>query len=228
MMKTQPNTSNCIKSAPSLSGLYAITDAQQNHSAQLICDVEQALLGGARIIQYRDKSTEHSKRRDTATQLRKLTQQYDALFIVNDDIQLAKESLADGVHLGRDDHTITSARAQLGPGSIIGVSCYNDYALAQQAASNGADYIAFGRFFPSHTKPDAVPADIELLHRARRELNTPIVAIGGITADNAEILLHAGADMLAVVNDIFSQADIKTATQRYQTLFASAHKKEST
>lgn len=203
-----------------LTGLYAITDAQQNNLPQLISDVEQALLGGARIIQYRDKSQDNNKRRNTAKQLRTLTQQHDALLIINDDVQLAIESLADGVHLGRDDRTITSARAQLGPDCIIGVSCYNDFALAQQAADNGADYVAFGRFFPSRTKPDAVTAEIKLLVRAKRKLNIPIVAIGGITTDNATTLINAGADILAVVNDIFSQDDIKTAAQYYQTLFA--------
>jgi thiamine-phosphate pyrophosphorylase len=210
-----------------LTGLYAITDAEQTNPAQLISDVEQALLGGARIIQYRDKSDDNNKRRATARQLRKLTQQHHTLFIINDDVQLAKESGADGVHLGRDDDAITSARAQLGPESIIGVSCYNDFALAQQASTNGASYIAFGRFFPSRTKPDAVAAKTTLLERAQCELDIPIVAIGGITADNADILIRAGADMLAVVNDIFSQHDIKAAAQRYQTLFAKLVRKTS-
>ena len=202
-----------------LTGLYAITDVRQTDQQQLINDVEQALLGGARIIQYRDKTTQHEQRCDTARLLRKLTQQYNALFIINDDVTLTSDSHADGVHLGQDDLSISTARAQLGSTAIIGVSCYNDFSLAKQAADNGADYIAFGRFFPSRTKPDAIQADLETLQRAKRELDIPIAAIGGITTGNAGTLINAGADMVAVVNDIFSQTDIKATALRYQKLF---------
>lgn len=202
-----------------LTGLYAITDATQTNPQQLISDVEQALRGGARIIQYRDKSSDHQQRLKTADRLRELTQQYDALLIINDDVQLAKDSHADGVHLGRDDSSISSARAQLGTSAIIGVSCYNDFSLAKQAASNGADYVAFGRFFTSRTKPHAKPANIEILQKTKRELAIPVVAIGGITTGNGEQLVKAGADMLAVVDGIFGQTDIQAATLHYQKLF---------
>ena len=202
-----------------LTGLYAITDATQTNQQQLTNDVEQALLGGARIVQYRDKTTQHKQRCNTARRLRKLTRQHNALFIINDDVTLAKDSHADGVHLGQDDLSISAARAQLGPTAIIGVSCYNDFLLAKQAADNGADYIAFGRFFPSRTKPDAIQAGLETLQRAKCELDIPIAAIGGITTENADILINAGADMLAVVDDIFSRTDIKATALHYQKLF---------
>jgi len=202
-----------------LTGLYAITDAAQTDQQQLIIDVEQALLGGARIIQYRDKTTQYKQRRNTARLLRKLTRQHNALFIINDDITLASDSHADGIHLGRDDLPIAAARAQLGPTAIIGVSCYNNFSLAKQAANNGADYIAFGRFFPSRTKPDAPLAKIETLQMAKRELDITIAAIGGITIENAATLINAGADMLAIVNAVFSQTDIKAAAQHYQKFF---------
>jgi len=202
-----------------LTGLYAITDTTQTGQQQLIIDVEQALLGGARIIQYRDKITQYDQRLNTARLLRTLTLQHNALLIINDDINLASDSHADGVHLGQDDQSISAARTQLGSAAIIGVSCYNDFSLAKQAVNNGVDYIAFGRFFPSHTKPDAVQANIETLKIAKRELDIPVAAIGGITTENADILIKAGADMLAMVNDIFSQADVKTAAHRYQNIF---------
>ncbi len=202
-----------------LTGLYAITDATQRNPQQLIADVEQALLGGARIIQYRDKTTQHDQRCDTARRLRKLTRQHDALFIINDDVNLARNSHADGVHLGCDDLTISAARTQLGSDAIIGISCYNDFSLAKQATRNGADYIAFGRFFPSRTKPDAIQANIKTLQKAKCELDIPVAAIGGITTKNAATLINAGADMLAIVNDVFSHADIKAAAQRYQKFF---------
>jgi len=202
-----------------LTGLYAITDATQTNQQQLINDVEQALLGGVRIVQYRDKTTQHKQRCNAARLLRKLTRQYNALFIINDDVTLANDSHADGVHLGQDDLSISAARAQLGPTAIIGVSCYNDFLLAKQASDNGADYIAFGRFFPSRTKPGAIKADLKTLQRAKRELDIPIAAIGGITTENADTLINAGADMLAVVNDIFSRGDIKATALHYQKLF---------
>jgi len=202
-----------------LTGLYAITNATQTNQQQLINDVEQALLGGARIVQYRDKTTQHKQRCNTARRLRKLTRQHNALFIINDDVTLANDSHADGVHLGQDDLSISAARAQLGPTAIIGVSCYNDFLLAKQASDNGADYIAFGRFFPSRTKPGAIKADLKTLQRAKRELDIPIAAIGGITTENADTLINAGADMLAVVNDIFSRGDIKATALHYQKLF---------
>ncbi len=202
-----------------LTGLYVITDATQTDQQQLINDVEQALFGGARIIQYRDKTAQHKQRLTTARQLHKLTRQHNALFIINDDINLASDSQADGVHLGQDDLSISAARAQLSPAAIIGTSCYNDLSLAKQAVSDGADYIAFGRFFPSRTKPYATQADVKILCAAKRELNIPIAAIGGITIENAGMLINAGADMLAVVDDIFSQTDIKAAAYQYQQQF---------
>jgi len=203
-----------------LTGLYAITDTTQTDQQQLINDVQQALMGGARIIQYRDKTTQYEQRHNTARLLRALTRRYDALFIINDDITLAGNSCADGVHLGRNDPPISTARAQLGSAAIIGMSCYNDLSLAKQAVHNGADYIAFGRFFPSRSKPDAIQASIETLQMAKHELDIPITAIGGITTENANTLINAGADMLAVISDIFSQTDIKATACRYQKLFA--------
>lgn len=206
-----------------LTGLYAITDANDKDPQHLVAAVSQALSGGAAIIQYRDKSpdtVEHQQRREaTAQQLRSLTRQHDALLIINDDYTLARHCAADGVHLGQDDGEISQARKLLGANAIIGMSCYNRFPLAQQAVEQGADYIAFGRFFPSRTKPGAALAKRDLLQQARRELNIPIVAIGGINADNGGELIAAGADMLAVVDDLFGQTDIITAARRYQALF---------
>lgn len=202
-----------------LRGLYAITDARETDPQKIARAVEQALLGGATIIQFRDKSSDPSRRLKTAQALRELTHQHNALLIINDDTTLAVACSADGVHIGQHDTGIAPARAQLGPQAIIGVSCYNQFQLARQAADAGADYIAFGRFFASQTKPDAVPADIELLRQAKRELDTPVVAIGGITADNAIPLIEAGADMLAVIDGLFGQPDICAAATQFEKLF---------
>lgn len=201
-----------------LRGLYAITDARETTPETIARTVEQALRGGAAIIQFRDKSCDHPRRLRTAQALRELTHQHHALLIINDDAALAATCNADGVHIGQHDTELREARAQLGPQAIIGISCYNRFELAQQAAASGADYVAFGRFYPSKTKPDAVPASPDLLHQAKQELDIPVVAIGGITVDNAAPLIEAGADMLAVVDGLFDQADIRAAAEQYRQL----------
>lgn len=205
-----------------LSGLYVITDALITDPEKTIQSVEQALAGGARVIQYRDKTSHHEQRVHVSYAIRKLTQQVNALFIVNDDVDLAKKVTADGVHLGKEDTKLNDARKQLGPNSLIGVSCYNRFDLAQEAAHKGADYIAFGSFFPSRTKPNAVKADIELLKRAHQELDIPVAAIGGISIENGLSLIEAGADMLAVVESVIGQTDIKAAARQFSALFNDA------
>lgn len=206
-----------------LSGLYAITDAANPDSETTIHHVGLALKGGARLIQFRNKSNNHAQRIETCRVIRQLTKQAGAIFIVNDDIELAQIVKADGVHLGQEDVGLAEARKRLGQNMLIGVSCYNRFDLAEKAEKNGADYIAFGSFFPSRTKPDAAKADIQLLHRARQELKLPVAAIGGITTENGASLVEAGADMLAVVDSIFGQADIELATRRFSALFNINH-----
>ena len=203
-----------------LHGLYAITDPALCPAQTLESQVEQALAGGCRVIQYRDKHADRDRRRDQAGRLAELCRRHRALLIVNDDIELACEVGADGVHLGRDDPDPAAARAALGDGAIIGVSCYNRLDLALAAAAAGVDYVAFGRFFPSRTKPEAVQATLELLHQARAAIGLPLVAIDGITPENGAPLIAAGADMLAVVHGIFGQPDIRAACRRLNDLFA--------
>ncbi|MEN8179176.1 MAG: thiamine phosphate synthase [Pseudomonadota bacterium] len=203
-----------------LQGLYAITDRGLAADRDLTEQVTAALQGGVRIIQYRDKGSDRQRRLNEATQLLGLTQQHHALLIINDDVELASESGADGVHLGKHDSDLEQARHRLGPDAIIGISCYNRLDLAQQAQQAGADYVAFGRFFPSQTKPQAIQATPELLHRARLELNLPLVAIGGITPENGAPLISAGADMLAVIHAVFGQPDIRQACEQFRPIFA--------
>lgn len=202
-----------------LTGLYAITDASINDPEITIQCVKQALAGGARCIQFRDKSDNHEQRLQTSIALRELTKQANALFIINDNVELAKSVKADGVHLGQDDTELGKAREQLGQDSLIGISCYNQFELAKKAADQGADYVAFGSFFSSPTKPNAVKADIQLLQRAKRELVIPIVAIGGITIENAGSLVEAGADMVAVIDGLFGQTDIEATARHFCSLF---------
>lgn len=203
-------------------GLYAITDRALTADAHLISSIEQALAGGAALVQYRDKSADHPRRREQAGALAILCRGYAVPLIINDDVELAAEVEADGVHLGQDDPALAVARARLGARAIIGVSCYNSLERARQAADAGADYLAFGRFFPSSSKPLAVQAHPELLRQARREFCLPLAAIGGITPANGGELLAAGANFLAVIHGLFGQADIRAAARAYADLFSPA------
>ncbi len=201
-----------------LSGLYAITQPFPTREL-LVATVEQAISGGARIIQYRDKSGDHSRRLAEATALLALCRTHAVPLIINDDMTLAAEVGADGVHLGRDDGALEAARRRLGPACLIGVSCYASIERARTAVAQGANYVAFGRFFPSHSKPGAPPAPLSVLRAAAAELTVPVVAIGGITPDNGGPLLAAGAHLLAAIDGVFGQPDPAAAARRYQQLF---------
>ena len=201
-----------------LRGLYVITDETLIPQNQFSESIEQALRGGARIIQYRDKSNDIIKRMQQATALKNLCNNYHATFIINDDVELALQIDADGVHIGNHDTTLASARSILG-NKIIGVSCYNQFDMAVAAEKNGADYIAFGSFFPSHIKPNAIRADITLLTRAKQELKIPVCSIGGITLENVAPLIQAGSDMVALITDIFEAKNIQERCDKYSAWF---------
>jgi thiamine-phosphate pyrophosphorylase len=203
----------------SLNGLYAITDARLQQPDQLTERVRQAIDGGARLIQYRDKSADAVFRLRQANALADLCRERGVALIINDDVELAAECGAQGVHLGENDADPQTARQLLGDNAIIGVSCYKHLPLALQAASQGADYIAFGRFFPSRTKPTAVQAGLDLIRMARQQLSLPLAAIGGITAHNAVPLVDAGVAMIAVVHGVFGAADVRQAAAAYAALF---------
>lgn len=198
-------------------GLYAITDGPR---ADLLEAVAQALAGGARVLQYRDKTTDSTRRQAEAAALKRLCDAYAVPLLVNDDVALAVAVGADGVHLGRDDGEVAAARAALGAGAIVGVSCYDSLDRARAAAAAGADYVAFGAFFPSPTKPHAARASLDLL-RQSAALGLPRVAIGGITPDNACGLVEAGADFLAVISAVFGATDVRAAAQRFARLYPS-------
>jgi thiamine-phosphate pyrophosphorylase len=201
-----------------IKGLYAITP-DEHDTALLRRKVRLALEGGARLVQYRNKCADPGLRLEQAHALRAVTREFDALLIVNDDAALALATDADGVHLGRDDVGPAHARALLGAQKIIGVSCYNRPSLARAAVANGADYVAFGAFFPSTVKPEAAVAGLDMLRAARQEIRAPIVAIGGITANNGRQVVEAGADALAVISALFDAADIAAAARDFEKLF---------
>ena len=201
-----------------LSGLYAITGERHAGPADLALAVRAAIRGGARVIQYRAKTD-----RERIAEARLLLEECHAAevpLIINDDAGLAQAVGADGVHLGRDDCALDEARRCLGPAAIIGVSCYDSVERALEAVELGADYVAFGRFFPSKTKPMASCARLQTLTNAKSRLHIPIVAIGGITPQNGGSLIAAGADVLAVIDGIFGQSDPEAAARGFQMLFS--------
>lgn len=200
-------------------GLYAITQNapfEKQGLGGIFDDVTAAIKGGAVLVQYRDKNPVDAV--FVARELLKICHQYHVPLLINDDIELAKRINADGVHLGREDGAIAWARKQLGTTAIIGVSCYNSVEQALAAEAHGATYVAFGRFFPSGSKPLALPAEIETLRQARLALTIPIVAIGGILPENGAQLLAAGADLLAVIGGVFDHQP-EQAARAYQVLF---------
>lgn len=202
-----------------LRGLYAITPERSQTSRLLEKQVAQAIAGGARMIQYRNKGRDRERRLRDARALLALCRANAIPLIINDDLDLADQIRADGVHLGEGDADPLEARKRLGPRAIIGVSCYDQLARAAHAQNIGADYAAFGRFFPSATKPHAAQARPDLLRLAREHLSIPLVAIGGITPENGNPLISAGADMLAVVDAVFGKPDIRAAASAFNALF---------
>ncbi|WP_018175880.1 thiamine phosphate synthase [Thioalkalivibrio sp. AKL8] len=207
---------------PRLRGLYFITPAVPEDAsprATHLANAKAALRGGARLIQFRDKTLAGTAREAIARELVALAHAHGALCIINDDTELAARVEADGVHLGRDDPDPVAARARLGPGAVVGVSCYNELARAEAATQAGANYVAFGTMFASPTKPEAAYAGPELIRRARAALGLPICGIGGITADNAAEVVTAGADLVAVIQGISAAPAPEAAARQISGLF---------
>lgn len=194
-------------------GLYALTDPDLLPEPLLAGKVAAAIAGGARVVQYRDKQADQATRRRRARAVLAACRAGGALCIIHDDAALAAELAADGVHLGRDDGDPAHARQRVGPGMLVGVSCYDRLDLAEAAVAAGADYVAFGSVWPSRTKPGAVRAPLSLLRDAAGALSVPVVAIGGITRDNAAETVAAGAHCVAVVFDLFGDPDPQDAAQ---------------
>ena len=208
------------------SPIYAITDNRLMPGELLFQKAEAALKTGIGCLQYREKTADPVVRQKQAERLLTLCRRYSTPLIINDDLALALSIDADGVHLGQSDGSLTEARRQLGVDKILGVTCHASLELAQQAQDAGADYLAFGRFFPSATKPDAPAAPLELIGKARIQLQRPLVVIGGIDAHNAPLVKIQGADMIAVINSLFASDDVTTACQQLNLAFGMNQKKD--
>lgn len=205
-----------------LHGLYAITPEAlvRGDAETLLTAVATAIRGGARLIQYRDKWRTPQERPALARALRDCCHAHGARLIINDDVELALACGADGVHLGRGDGSIAAARARLGAQALLGATCQDSLQRARDAIAAGADHVAFGRFFDSRTKPDAPAASLDTLRAARATLAAPICAIGGVTPDNARLVIDAGADLVAAVDGVFGAHDIEAAARAYVRAFA--------
>jgi len=201
-----------------ISGLYAVTPDTAD-TPGLLDKVEAALGGGACLLQYRNKIADAALRLIQGRALVALCRKYQVPLIINDHLELALALDADGLHLGSEDGQLPEARARLGVGKMLGASCYRSVETAVVAQASGADYVAFGGFYPSLVKPGAVRAPLTLLQEAKRRLSVPVVAIGGITLDNAPQLLAAGADGLAVISALFGAPDIRAAARGFTALF---------
>ena len=207
------NASNPVHPPPR--GLYAITNGPRD---DLLAAARAALEGGAVILQYRDKTRDDSRQLREARALADLCTEFRVPLIINDNVELALVSGASGVHLGEDDPAISDARSALGNSAIIGVSCYDSLQRAADAAAAGANYLAFGAFFPTATKTVTRHATPRLLREAR-QFGLPLVAIGGITADNGRALIDAGVDCLAAISALFDAPDILSRARRFAALF---------
>lgn len=201
-----------------IAGLYAITPDIED-TDELRYRVRAALAGGARVLQYRNKTASPALRLQQAQALQALCTARGVPLIINDHLELALQTGAAGLHLGGDDGDIAKARKALGPDRLLGASCYNRIELAEAALAAGADHVAFGSFFPSSVKPDAVRTAPDLITRAKQRFQAPVVAIGGIHALNAPKLIGAGADAVAVISALFEAADIEAAAREIQSLF---------
>ena len=204
--------------AARMRGLYVITPDWRD-TVKLLLAAKAALEGGAKVLQYRNKVATSGQRLEHALALAALCDKFGAIFIINDHLELALEVDADGLHLGGTDGDLRAARKKLGEGKLLGASCYDRLDLAQAARAAGADHLAFGSIYASPSKPAAVRAPMELFGQARG-LGLPLVAIGGITADNASPVIAAGADAVAVISDIFEAPDITARARQFAALFA--------
>lgn len=211
---------------PLIAGLYAITP-DITDTDTLLLRTRAALNGGARVLQYRNKTASADLRRKQAQALQRLCSEFGVPLIINDHLDLALAVDAAGLHLGGDDGDIATARAVLGTGKLLGASCYDRIELAQAAVAAGADHVAFGSFFASSVKPDAVRPPLDLISRAKKQFHLPVVAIGGITPHNAPQLITAGVDAVAVISAVFSAPDVTAAAREFQNLFEFHHEKKS-
>jgi thiamine-phosphate pyrophosphorylase len=201
-----------------MNGLYIVTP-DWDDTKKLVEVTEQALRGGAEIVQYRHKTADPSLRSEQARELMSLCCRYRKPFIINDHVELAMEVGADGIHVGGTDAAIAEVRKQVGPTKIVGASCYGSLELAQAAHAAGASYVAFGGFYPSRVKKYPVTTPVEIIGQSKKAVPLPVVVIGGMTPENAAPLVIAGTDMVAAISSVYMQPDPEAAARKFAGMF---------
>lgn len=201
-----------------LKGLYLITDEKLTPKVTIVQDVQEVLETGVKIIQLRDKNTSDKGLISLADELQELCRSFDALFVLNDRVDMAIKQKYDGLHVGKSDyHRLISIRDEFK--GVLGVSCYGDIQKALEVEKIGVDYVAFGSFFPSPTKPNSAVVSLDVLKVAKENLNIPICAIGGINTENLKTILECDADMQAIISDVWMQKNRKNQILEYQKLY---------
>jgi thiamine-phosphate pyrophosphorylase len=201
-----------------MKGLYLVTP-DWDDTDRLIAVSEQAIRGGASLLQYRHKTASDTLRHEQATALLKLCRQLNVPLVINDHLQLCEALDADGIHVGGTDASVASMRARLGSSKIVGASCYGDLQLARDAQASGASYVAFGGFYPSRVKKYAVTTTPSIITLALNELNLPICVIGGMTPENSQVLVEHGAHMVAAISSVYSADDPYLAATHFSQMF---------
>jgi len=201
-----------------IKGLYAITPDMADLNT-LIQKTQLAIEGGAFMVQYRSKIHDRDAKMQQCAAILRLCREYNIPCIVNDDVDMCRVLQADGVHLGEKDDNIAEVRRILGEDAIIGSSCYDQLNRAKQAQNEGASYVAFGAMFETFTKPHAPRATLELLREAKSQIQIPVVAIGGITMNNAHDVIETGIDAIAVINSLFEAKTIKETAETFSKMF---------
>ena len=201
-----------------MKGLYLVTP-DWDDTERLVAVSEQAIHGGAGLLQYRHKTASEPLRQEQATALLKLCRRLNVPLIINDHLELCEAIDADGIHVGGTDASVASMRARLGSSKIVGASCYGDLQLARDAQASGASYVAFGGFYPSRVKKYAVTTAPNIITLALNELNLPICVIGGMTPENSRVLIDHGAHMVAAISSVYSADDPHLAATQFSQMF---------
>jgi len=202
-----------------MQGLYLVTPDWDDTDRLLAC-TEDALHAGAAVVQYRHKTAAREQRLEQGAALLALCRRYRRPLVINDHVALAMTLDADGVHVGGTDVAVEEARRALGPGKIVGASCYGDLQRARDAAGMGASYVAFGGFYPSLVKKYDFRTEPDIVRAAKAELSVPVVVIGGMTPERAAPLVERGADMVAAISAVFTAPDVRAAAASFDRLFA--------
>ncbi len=201
-----------------MKGLYLVTP-DWDDTDKMLATTEQALVGGAILVQYRHKTASDDLRHEQAAALLKLCRKHGKPLIINDHIDLCIALDADGVHVGGTDEAVAQVRERVGPTKIVGASCYGQLMLAKDAAAAGASYVAFGGFYPSRVKKYEVSTPPSIVTEALQSVTVPVCVIGGMTVENARPLVDLGAHMVAAISSVYSADDPQVAAQAFNSLF---------